>query len=144
MTFDFRPKNLFCVRHLHFRYVWLFIGLSMVVTIFTLSLIDLSAPVVEFLWSDKVLHGVAYAGLMGWFAQIFRHDLTRLLLGLSFVTLGISIEFLQALTPTRQFDLLDMIANTSGIVLAWALSYTFLGTVLERFESLFVRKLVKV
>jgi len=118
--------------------------MSMVATIFIMSLIDLSTPVVEFLWSDKVLHGVAYAGLMGWFAQIFRHDLTRLLLGLSFVTLGISIEFLQALTPTRQFDLLDMIANTSGIVLAWALSYTFLGTVLERFESLFVRKLVKV
>jgi len=33
-----------------------------------------------------------------------------------------------------------MVANTSGVVLAWALAYTWVGTILWRFESLFVAK----
>lgn len=143
MTFNFHPKGLLSASHLHHRYLWAFIGLSMVLAILVLSLIDIPLPVAKLLWSDKLMHGVAYAGLMGWFAQIFRHDLTRLILVVGFIALGISIEYLQALTPTRQFDTLDMIANTSGIVLAWALSYTALGTILERFELLFVRRLAK-
>ena len=142
-TFDFKSKGLFRAHHLRYRYLWAFIGLSMVAAVLTLSLIDIPKPVAKFLLSDKILHGIAYAGLMGWFAQIFRHDLTRLLLVASFIALGIFIEFLQALTPTRQFDVLDMIANTSGIILAWALSYTVLGSLLERFESLFSSKLTK-
>ena len=144
MTFNFHPKGLLKAPHLRYRYLWAYVGLSMVLAILTFSLIDIPASVAKFLWSDKLLHGVAYAGLMGWFAQIFRHDLTRLILVVGFIGLGVSIEFLQALTPKRSFDVLDMIANTSGIVLAWALSYTVLGTVLVRFEALMARNLVKV
>ena len=143
MTFNFHPKGLLHAKHLHYRYLWAFVGVSMVFAILTLSLISIPQPVAKFLLSDKILHGVVYAGLMGWFAQIFRHDLMRLILVICFIALGIGIEFLQALTPSRQFDVWDMIANTSGIVLAWALSYTKMGTVLERFELLFVRKVAK-
>jgi len=32
-----------------------------------------------------------------------------------------------------------MIANTSGVVLAWALAYTWVGTILWRIESLFFK-----
>jgi len=53
--------------------------------------------------------------------------------------MGIGIEFLQAATPTRNFEVLDMIANTSGVVLAWALAYTWVGTILWRIESLFFK-----
>ena len=84
------------------------------------------------------MHVFAYACLMGWFSQLYRHDLTRLLLAIAFVVMGITIEFLQAMTPTRQFEVLDMIANSSGVLLAWALAYTWVGTLLSKFEALFV------
>ncbi len=90
------------------------------------------------------MHVVAYAGLMGWFAQIYRHDLARLLLVVGFVAFGVFIEYLQGMTPSRHFDVYDMVANSCGIILAWALSYTILGTILERFESLFFRKRASV
>jgi len=88
---------------------------------------------------DKVAHLIAYAGLMGWFVQIFRHDLTRLVLLLGFVTLGIGVEFVQGMVPSRQFEVLDMIANTSGALLAWALAYTRVGQILPAVERLWLR-----
>ena len=90
---------------------------------------------------DKVLHLGAYAALMSWFAQIFRHERTRLMLALGFIALGVAMELLQGLVPSRQSDLLDIVANTSGIVLAWALSYTRLGETLPAIERFFGRHL---
>jgi len=86
----------------------------MVAAVVLLSIIDLPAQVQTVMLHDKVAHLIAYAGLMGWFVQIFRHDLTRLVLLLGFVTLGIGVEFVQGMVPSRQFEVLDMIANTSG------------------------------
>ena len=82
------------------------------------------------------MHASAYTCLMGWFAQIYRHDLTRLLLVIMFIAMGVFIEFLQSMTLTRQFELLDMLANASGVVLAWALAYTWFGSLLSKFERL--------
>ena len=90
----------------------------------------------QFVLQDKVMHVSAYACLMGWFTQIYRHDLTRLLLVITFIAMGILIEVLQSMTPTRQFEVLDMVANTSGVVLAWALAYTWFGGLLAAFEKL--------
>lgn len=138
--FDFRSKGLLASPHLRYSRLWLSIGIAMMLTVLILSLVSLPKEVRVFLWSDKLLHGIAYAGMMGWFAQLYKHDSTRLFLLVGLVMFGIGIEFLQALTPTRKFDFSDMVANASGVLLAWALSYTFFGTVLERFESLFRSK----
>ncbi len=140
MEFNFHPKGMLRVPHLRYKWQWAFLGLGLVLSVLTLSLISIPPTVSKFLLSDKLLHGVAYAGLMGWFAQIFKHDLTRLVLVVGFVAFGISIEFLQALTPSRHFDFSDMVANSCGVILAWALSYTVLGTLLERFETLLPRR----
>jgi len=135
MSFDFHPKGLFHIPHLRYKRLWVYIGLAMIFGVLSLSLIDVPRSIQVFLWSDKLAHGVAYAGLMGWFAQIYRHDLTRLALVAGFVAFGIGIEYLQAMTPTRHFDVSDMVANTCGIVLAWALSYTLMGKILEKIET---------
>ncbi len=140
MTFDFHPKGLLTVQHLRFKRLWVSVGILMVIGILCLSLISIPASVMKFLWSDKVLHGVVYAALMGWFAQIYRHDLARLGLVIGFIALGIGIEYLQGMTPSRNFDIADMVANSCGVVLAWALSYTFFGTILERFEALLPKR----
>jgi len=98
------------------------------------SLVNL-APIANALLQDKVMHFLAYGLLMGWFAQIFRQRLKRLALVLAFVVFGISIEYLQAMVPYRQFDLIDIFANAAGVLVAWLLSYTWLGSILSWLES---------
>ncbi|MEE9332904.1 MAG: VanZ family protein [Granulosicoccaceae bacterium] len=108
----------------------------MIAAIFVGSIINIPIEVKQIVLQDKVMHVTAYGCLMGWFAQIYRHDLTRLILVITFVAMGILIEILQSMTPTRQFEWLDMVANTSGVVLAWALAYTWFGGLLVKFERL--------
>lgn len=139
MTFDFRRDGLMRISHLRLKWLWLGIGLLLIVSAFAVSLINVPAPLKDFVLHDKLAHVVLYGVLMGWFAQIFRHDLTRLLFVSGFVVMGIAIEYLQAMTPSRQFEVLDMIANTCGVLLAWALAYTWVGRVLEWVERLLLR-----
>jgi len=136
VTFDFSTNGLLKISHLRLKWLWLAIGFILIAAIVVLSITDIPVEIIPFDLQDKILHLLAYGCLMGWFAQIYRHDLTRLLLALALVAMGIGIEFLQAMTPTRQFEILDMIANTSGVMLAWALAYTWLGSVLSGFEKL--------
>ncbi len=125
------------MQHLRFSQLWLMLGLCLLAGVTYASVTDVPAVVKTAVFNDKLTHVVVYAGLMGWFTQIFRHDLTRLMFVFLLVGFGIGIEFLQALTPTRQFEVLDMIANSCGVILAWALAYTWVGNVLWWFESLF-------
>ena len=125
--------------HLRLARLWLWIGLALIFGICFLSVTSVPGPLRAVLLHDKVMHMVAYAGLMGWFAQIFRHRMTRFLFAAVFVGMGVGIEFVQATVPGRQFELLDMVANTSGIILAWALAHTWMGRILEWFESRVLR-----
>lgn len=140
MSFDFSPNNLFRVRHLRFKRLWLATGLFLISGVTLASVTSVPDQVQSLFINDKLTHVAVYACLMGWFAQIFRHDLTRLIFVVLLSAMGVGIEFMQAATPTRQFEVLDMVANTSGVVLAWALAYTWVGTILWRFESLFFKQ----
>jgi len=137
MTFDFSAKGLLRVRHLRFKRLWLMFGLLLVSGVTYASVANVPAQVTSLVFNDKLTHVAVYACLMGWFSQIFRHDLTRVIFVFLLSGMGIGIEFIQAATPTRNFELLDMVANTSGVVLAWALAYTWVGTILWRVESFF-------
>ncbi len=138
MPFDFTPKGLLKVRHLYYARFWFLLGVLLVLGVIYASVADVPELVKSVNISDKIIHVVVYAGLMGWFTQIFRHDLTRLAFVFLLVFMGVTMEFIQAATPTRQFEVLDMIANTCGVILAWALAYTWVGNILWWFESLFV------
>ena len=140
MKFDFSPNNLWRVRHLRFKRLWLAVGLFLISGVTLASVTSVPDQVTGLFVNDKLTHVAVYACLMGWFTQIFRHDLTRLAFVVLLSGMGIGIEFIQAATPTRNFEVLDMIANTCGVVLAWALAYTWVGTILWRFESLFIKK----
>jgi glycopeptide antibiotics resistance protein len=129
---------MFAVSHLRFTWIWLSLGLLLTSAIVVLSMVNLT-PLKGALLQDKVMHMLAYGLLMGWFAQIYRHPLARVLLVLGFVLLGVGIEYLQGMTVHREFDKLDMLANTAGIILAWLLSYTLLGRVFIGFERLLTR-----
>ena len=143
MPFDFSPHGLLVVSHLRFRRLWISIGVMLIMAVTLGSVVSLPEPIVDVMLQDKLLHTLAYACLMGWFAQIYRHDLTRLILVVGLICMGIAIEFIQGTTGYRQFDVLDMVANTSGVVLAWALAYTWVGNVLAWAEQYFCKVLLK-
>ena len=124
---------MFSAPHLRFKWIWLSLGLALLCSIVVLSLVNL-APVNGLLLQDKVMHMLAYGLLMGWFAQIYRHPVARGVLVVALVIIGVGLEYLQGMVSHRQFDVMDMVANTSGVLLAWLLSYTWLGRVFASFE----------
>ncbi len=67
--------------------------------------------------ADKLIHLAGYTVLMFWWAQLV--VARRWKLALAVILFGIAIEGLQGLTPNRQPDLLDVLANTSGVLLGW-------------------------
>lgn len=143
MKFNFSTKGMMAVRHLRFRRLWISVGVLLLLAVTISSIIAIPAPLKAVMLQDKVAHTLAYASLMGWFSQIYRHDLTRLILALGLVAMGVGIEFIQGMTATRQFDVMDMVANTSGVVLAWALAYTWVGGILAWLEGLFCRTVLR-
>lgn len=67
--------------------------------------------------ADKLVHLGGYSVLMFWWAQLVVSRRWRL--ALAVVLYGILIEGLQGLTPSRQPDAFDALANTTGVLLGW-------------------------
>jgi VanZ family protein len=67
--------------------------------------------------TDKLVHLTGYAVLMFWWAQLVVGQ--RWKLAVAIVLLGIAIELLQGLTPNRQPDVLDALANSAGVLIGW-------------------------
>jgi len=93
---------------------------------------------VDVAYSDKFLHTLGYFGLMGWFMQIYHGKTVRRWLAIIFVLMGVSLEFLQDWGGVRYFEINDMLANTSGVLLAWILAFTPFPRLLHWFEKKFV------
>lgn len=122
---------------LKYKLLWLSIGYLMVVFVIYSSL-STSDLVLDIKVSDKLMHVLGYFGLMGWFMQIYRGRRAGFLLAVVFIAMGVALEFLQDLGGVRYFEVADMFANTLGVLLAWALSYTPVAGILLWLErSLF-------
>ena len=65
---------------------------------------------------DKWNHLAGYGALMVWFAQL---PLPRARLALACLAFGVLLELAQGLTPNRQPDTLDALANAGGVALGW-------------------------
>ena len=83
--------------------------------------------------TDKFHHLIGYAILMFWWAQLIVWRREKLAVYL--ILLGIAIELLQGLTPLRQPDLLDILANTGGVLIGWLLARK-LPNLLDRLSTL--------
>lgn len=73
------------------------------------------------LYSDKFYHLAAYAGLMWWLALGYASRQWKFL-GAGLVLLGIALEILQDLTPSRVPSGWDEFANTLGVLLGYWLA----------------------
>jgi VanZ family protein len=75
-----------------------------------------SPPQLDIAHGDKLEHFLAYAVLMFWFAIAYRSTKTRLAYGAGWIALGVALEFAQAATGYRSFEVADMAANTLGVL----------------------------
>jgi VanZ family protein len=119
---------------LRYRSLWLSIGWVGVALVVYESLT--STPLhVDVPYYDKFGHTFAYCTLALWFAQLYTTAPRRLLIALGFIAMGVALEFVQALTPTRSFEYADMVANTIGALTGYLLARHGLGNVLAAFEK---------
>lgn len=76
--------------------------------------------------SDKAMHAGAYFVLMVWFAGFYRHAAYPIIATV-LIALGLTLDLLQLLTDTRQFDWYDVAMNSAGVILGLVLSTVLLG-----------------
>ena len=97
------------------RVWWVFGWLSLIITL-VVSLMP--SPFNEGgAHTDKIVHLAGYGVLMFWWAQLILQKRWRL--AIAVVLFGMFIEWLQGFTPTRQTDALDVLANSTGMLLGW-------------------------
>ncbi len=82
---------------------------------------------------DKLTHLAGYAILMFWWAQLITRQRWRL--AAAVILFGVAIEFLQSLTPNREPDTLDALANSAGVLLGW-FAARFLPNLPDRIAAL--------
>ena len=102
---------------LRFSRLWWWLGSAIVALILFLSLMPLPPqPPVPI--SDKWQHAFAYALMMSWFAQLTPHHWRTVFL---LVAMGIGVEFVQGWSGYRYYEVLDMLANSVGVLIGWAM-----------------------
>lgn len=116
---------------LRFIKLWHFIGIGIIGFIFYMTLTP--HPVqLPGSGTDKFFHFSGYFGLMAWYAQLLKR---RAIAVFIFIIMGIGLEFAQMLVNTRSFEWADMLANTSGVVVAALLFRGVLTKLLFLFET---------
>lgn len=98
--------------------IWLACGWSLIAAIVYLSLATLTLPE-DVPQSDKLGHLLAYGTLMAWWSQLYVVDARRWKLALTFIALGAAMEIAQGFTPNRYPEWLDIVANSTGVLLGW-------------------------
>ncbi len=119
--------------------MWLSVGMALVILVIGASLMPHLPNMLYFRGSDKVWHFAAYITVTFWFGQIYKRNRVRLTIALTFVTLGISLEYLQRLSSFRTFEYADMAANAAGVFCALFLAQTPLSKGLAFVEKSLLR-----
>ena len=119
---------------MRFRTLWLTIGYALVAIIIFLSLTP-SPPKLDFEQGDKLGHFLAYGTLMFWFCQLYATRSSRIAHALAFAAMGVALEFAQGMTDYRTFEVLDMVANATGVALGWAAAQALNMNLLGKIET---------
>ena len=100
------------------RVIGLGLGWGWAATIVWLSLTP-SPPQVDVQFGDKLGHFGAYGLLMLWFSLLYSGLRPRAGYAVGFIAMGIGLEILQGHLGYRTYDVIDMAANTIGVLLGW-------------------------
>ncbi len=124
-------------RSLRYFPFWLTIGWSLVALVIYLSLTP-HVPEVSVRAGDKFGHFLAYTVVMFWFVQLY-HVRVWWSFAIGFMLMGFLLELAQGLVEYRDFDRLDLLANSMGVLLGWALGATPLARFLEAVDAYLAR-----
>lgn len=104
---------------LRYSRFWLWLGIAMLCVSMILALLPPGRPppIGNF---DKIVHLAAFAVFMTWFCGIYESRLAPRI-AFMLISYGVLMELLQGLTPTRQPDVADLVADGIGILLGWTL-----------------------
>jgi len=120
---------------LNYRFAWLTGGWLLVGLVVYLSLVQHPPEPLSFEHADKLEHVFAYAALSIWFCQIYLTGRSRMVVVIMLVGLGASLECLQDWMGFRNFESLDMVANTLGVLIGIILVQTPLGRLFVLIEK---------
>jgi hypothetical protein len=122
------------VLSLRFPWLWLSLGWAIVAgVIFGSVAPDVLGNTFDFSGADKLGHAASYFLLVIWFSGLYaRHQLA--LLAVTMLALGLILEIIQWQLPYREFDLADLLANASGIVLGLGFSVWLFAGWCQRME----------
>ena len=127
------------MRPLRLVKVWLPLGGFAVCILIYQSLTPSPTDLPEFPLSDKLAHFMVYASIMLWFGFIYKPGKKYLLLGLSLILLGVSLELLQGASGYRSMEVSDACFNVLGVFSGWLLARTRLSSTLLWTERLIFR-----
>ena len=86
-------------------------------------------------WQDKLYHLLAYFTVMFWFVQLYHGGRQQLMYAAGFIAMGVGLEYVQSFDPQRYSEWQDMVANSTGVVVAWLMAKTGLRNVLVNIEG---------
>jgi VanZ family protein len=115
------------------RRVWMVIAWALVLLVIYLSLTPHPPEPVRFDNADKFEHALAYAALSFWFCHLYKTKYARLLVIVALACLGVVLEYVQGWTGYRTFDVMDMLADSVGVVMGFML--TPAGRMLDYIEN---------
>jgi glycopeptide antibiotics resistance protein len=100
------------------RILGLALGWGWAATIVWLSLTP-RPPQIDVQFGDKIGHFGAYGLLMLGFCILYPALRARIFHATGFIAMGVGLEFVQGWLGYRTFDVMDMAANTIGVLLGW-------------------------
>lgn len=106
---------------LRYRPLWTSLGWLIAAAIVWLSLVQ-APPTIDIDQGDKLGHFIGYGTLMFWFCELYATRRLRLSYGAAWIAMGIAIEFIQGQLGYRSYDVLDMVANTVGVLIGWSVA----------------------
>ncbi len=115
------------------RALWLALGWCFIAAVWYLELTG-SPPQPAIHLSDKFWHALTYFLLTAWFVQLYRGAAPQARVAVALAAMGMLLEVLQWVGGTRHFELLDELANSSGVLLAWLLARTGFAGWLEALD----------
>jgi VanZ family protein len=124
------------MRPLRLKKVWLALGWFAVCVLIYESLTPSPPELPAFPFSDKVTHFLVYAWIMLWFGFIYSPGKKYLLLGLSLILLGVTLEGLQGAGGYRSMEVSDASLNALGVFVGGLLARTRLSSALLWAERL--------
>lgn len=125
---------------LHWHRPWAGVGVLIMLWTLWMALRPDPGITVDLPNGDKWLHAFTFTCLMGWWGNLNRRRQARIWVALGCLAFGIFIEFAQWLSPPRDADPFDVLADAIGIVVALLLLRTPLARVLAALESRLLRR----